>query len=65
MHIRKAIVEDNIRLTEILNQAIVAGDATAILDTCKPEERLDWLQEHMGDTYVVYVAEVDGKVVGW
>ena len=28
MHIRKAIVEDNIRLTEILNQAIVAGNAS-------------------------------------
>ncbi len=63
--IRKAIPEDNVRITEILNQAILAGNATAILDICKPEDRLDWLQEHMGDTYVVYVAEIDGKVVGW
>lgn len=63
--IRKAIPEDNVRITEILNQAILAGNATAILDICKPEDRLDWLQEHMGGTYVVYVAEIDGKVVGW
>lgn len=63
--IRKATLTDNVRVTEILNQAILAGNATAILDICKPEDRLDWLQEHMGDIYVVYVAEIDGKVAGW
>lgn len=65
MKIRKAILDDNVRITEILNQAITAGNATAILDTFKPDERLDWLQEHMGDKYMIYVAEIKGDVVGW
>ncbi|MCB2208464.1 MAG: GNAT family N-acetyltransferase [Bacteroidetes bacterium] len=65
MKIRKATLADNLRMTEILNQAIEAGNATAILETFIPEDRLDWLQEHMGEKYIVYVAEMDGQVVGW
>ncbi len=65
MKIRKANLTDNVRITEILNQAIEAGNATAILETFKPEDRLEWLQEHLGEKYVVYVAEMDYHVVGW
>lgn len=63
--IRKASIVDNIRITEILNQAIEAGNATAILETYKPEERIAWLQEHMGEKYLVFIAELDGQVAGW
>jgi phosphinothricin acetyltransferase len=65
MKIRKATLTDNVRVTEILNQAIEAGNATAILETFKPEDRLEWLHEHLGEKYVVYVAEMDGQIVGW
>ncbi|PLW94389.1 MAG: hypothetical protein C0591_12945 [Marinilabiliales bacterium] len=63
--IRKAMLTDNVRITDILNQAIEAGNATAILETFKPEDRLSWLQEHMGEKYIVYVAEIDDQLVGW
>lgn len=63
--IRKASIKDNIRITEILNQAIKAGKATAILETFKPEDRLEWLQEHMGEKYIVYVAVMNDEVLGW
>lgn len=63
--IRNATLDDNIRITEILNQAIEAGNATAILKTFKPGERVEWLQEHLGEKYVVFVAEIDDRVVGW
>jgi len=63
--IRKAKLKDNLRITEILNQAISAGNATAITETLKPEERLEWLKEHLNGKYTVYVAEIDGFIVGW
>jgi len=63
--IRRAKLADNVRITDILNQAILAGNATAILNTFEPEDRLEWLQEHSGEKYVVFVAELDNKVVGW
>jgi len=65
IRIRKATILDNVRITEVLNQAIEAGNATAILETFKPEDRLEWLREHLGEKYVVYVAETDNQVVGW
>ena len=63
--IRKAELSDNARITEILNQAIEAGNATAILNIFTPEERLGWLNEHLSGKYVVFVAELGNKVVGW
>lgn len=63
--IRLAELIDNDRITEILNQAIEAGNATAILDTFSPNERLSWLNEHLAGKYAVFVAEEDKKVVGW
>ena len=63
--IRKAKPNDIIRITEILNQAIIAGKATAITETLKPEERLEWLNKHLDGKYTIYVAEIDGFVVGW
>lgn len=65
LNVRKAKPEDNYRITEILNQAILAGNATAILEPFTPEQRLEWLQEHLSEIYVVYVAEMNGQVVGW
>ena len=63
--IRRAKPTDNDRVTDILNQAIKTGNATAILNTFNPEDRLDWLKEHSGEKYIVLVAELDGQVVGW
>jgi len=63
--IRKAKPNDNLRITEILNQAIIAGNATAITKILKPEERLEWLNKYIDDKYTIYVAEIEGIVVGW
>ena len=65
INIRKAVLGDNEIITEILNQAIVAGNATAILKKFDPNDRLEWLQAHMGEKYIVFVAELEGKAVGW
>lgn len=65
MKIRKALSSDLPALTEILNQAIRTGGATAILSELKFEDRKGWLRTHQSNPYVLFVAEINGKVIGY
>jgi phosphinothricin acetyltransferase len=35
------------------------------LTPLEPSDRQQWLEDHVPEKYPVYVAEIDGKVVGW
>ena len=65
MDIRKAQLKDLERITDILNQAIRWGKATAILKEFKAEERIDWFRENNSGRYCIYVAEEKGRVTGY
>jgi L-amino acid N-acyltransferase len=62
--IRPAVANDAAAIAEIYNEAI--GSTTATFDTepKSAEDRLRWLEEH-NERHPVFVAEIDGQVVGW
>ncbi|MDP6150110.1 MAG: N-acetyltransferase family protein [Gammaproteobacteria bacterium] len=63
--IRTAINADVPAITEIYNQAIALGNATADTSPVTVESRRDWLARHPPETHPVYIAEYDGKLAGW
>jgi L-amino acid N-acyltransferase YncA len=63
--VRDARPADLDAIVEIYNQTIPSRMATADLDPIHPEQRAAWLHEHTPDHRPVWVAEVDGQVVGW
>jgi len=65
INIRKALPSDIDALTNILNQAIREGGATAILSELKPEDRKEWFETHQYDPYAIFVAEVNNEVAGY
>ncbi len=65
MDIRKAQLKDLERITDILNQGIGWGKATAILKEFKAEERIDWFLENNSGRYCIYVAEEKDTVIGY
>lgn len=64
MLIRKANKSDLILINEIYNQSVRKEFLTADIDLIGIEERLKWFNTH-DETHPVFVAEVDGRVVGW
>jgi len=52
-------------IVEIYNQAVAMRCATADLDPVTVESRTAWLAEHSPKTHPVFVAELDGTIVGW
>lgn len=62
--IRYAEIDDAAAIADIYNQAI--RTTTATFDTLPKsvEDRVDWLESH-GTQHPVFVAELDGEVVGW
>jgi L-amino acid N-acyltransferase YncA len=65
MKIRIAQQADLVQIVEIYNQAVALKSATADLDPLKPDDRVQWLEEHVPEKYPVYVAEVGDETVGW
>jgi phosphinothricin acetyltransferase len=65
MNIRTAQLSDLDQLTDILNHAIKWGKATAIREIFKPEERIEWFENHSTDLYRIFVSEEDGKITGY
>lgn len=63
--VRPAKPEDIGALTSIYNDAIQAGFQTADLSVFTAEERLLWLSEHPFPAYPVFVADDNGKVIGY
>lgn len=65
MNIRFSKMEDLERIVEIYNDAIDTKRATADLERITTEDRRQWMIDHTEERYPVYIAEEDGKVVGW
>ena len=49
----------------IYNQAIRSGLITGDTEEFKPEDRIDWFNSFQRDSYPIYVAKTDSKVVGY
>lgn len=52
-------------IVRIYNQAVARGLQTADENSVSLKEKLPWLKQHTGDHYVIYVACIDSKVVGY
>jgi phosphinothricin acetyltransferase len=63
--IRIAAEDDLPAITAIYNQAIALQSATADTSPVTLDNRKLWLNEHPPDRYPVFVAEIDGSVVGY
>lgn len=49
----------------IYNQSIASKRSTADLSPVRPEERKGWFEQHTREKYPIFLAEGDGRVVGW
>ncbi len=63
--IRPALFEDLTSIVNIYNQAIRSRRATGNLWEFSVRERIDWFNKHNGDSFPIYVAELNGEVVGY
>ena len=63
--IRIAAAGDLPAITEIYNQAVALGSATADISPVSIESRGTWLRDHAPDQYPVFVAESEDRVLGW
>lgn len=57
--------EDEQRILDILNMSIRGRRVTALLTPVTMEGRQGWFKEHSDGVHPIYVAELDGKVIGW
>lgn len=64
MEIRRATETDLDAITEIYNEAIATTTATFDTEPKTVEEQLRWFAEHTG-RHPIYVADVDGVILGW
>ena len=65
MQIRKAHPEDLPQLTDILNQSIRWGKATAFLDELKTKHRNEWFSKHSQNPCRIFVAEDQQTILGY
>ena len=65
LKIRPANLNDLPRIVDIYNQAIRSGTATGTMVEFTVEERVEWFQKFDVDSFPIYVAEQDNKVVGY
>lgn len=65
LKIRLAEEKDRPRILEILNEAIAARKFTAQLSPATLAMRKDWFIHHSAPRHPMFVAELDGYVVGW
>ena len=65
VHIREADISDLPSIVSIYNQAVPTRRSTANTIPWTVESRTPWFIEHKPDNHPIFVAEVDGQVVGW
>ncbi|MBN2092698.1 N-acetyltransferase [candidate division KSB1 bacterium] len=63
--IRLATIDDLPSIVEIYNQAIRSRTATGDMDEFMVENRVEWFKKYQQDTYPLYVAESNEKIVGY
>lgn len=52
-------------IVEIYNQAILTKSSTADLEPIEVEDRVEWFDNHPEESYPIYVALDNGRVIGW
>ena len=65
MIIRDAVEADLPDIIEIYNATVPTRMVTAELEPTTIEARLPWFDEHSPDQYPFWVAESEGRVIGW
>lgn len=65
MKIRDAVEADLPAIVDIYNAAVATRMSTAQLEPVTVESQRNWLSEHSPDRHPLWVAEVDGCVIGW
>ncbi len=65
MIIRLAQRNDLSAIVKIYNQAILTKQSTGDMQPLRIEDRLAWFEEHPPEKYPIFVAEADGRVMGW
>jgi L-amino acid N-acyltransferase YncA/predicted O-methyltransferase YrrM len=65
MIIRDAVEADLPTIVEIYNATVPTRMVTAELEPTTVEGRLPWFREHSPDKYPLWVAESEGRVIGW
>jgi L-amino acid N-acyltransferase YncA len=63
--IRLARQDDLPVIVDIYNQAIQTRQSTGDMQPFQVEDRLAWFHEHSPEEHPIFVAEVEGLVVGW
>jgi L-amino acid N-acyltransferase YncA len=65
MIIRDAVEADLPAIVEIYNATVPTRIVTAELEPTTVEARLPWFREHSSERYPFWVAESEGRVIGW
>src|SRR5678815_2179206 len=65
MIIRDAVEADLPAIVEIYNATVPTRMVTAELAPTTVEARLPWFREHSSEHYPFWVAESEGRVIGW
>jgi phosphinothricin acetyltransferase len=65
MIIRDAVEADLPAIVEIYNATVPTRMVTAELEPTTVEARLPWFREHSPGQYPFWVAELEGRVIGW
>ena len=63
--IRDAVEADLPAIIEIYNATVPTRMVTAELELTTVEARLPWFRDHSPDEYPFWVAEAEGRVIGW
>jgi len=64
-HVRMAKITDLPKIIAIYNQAVPTRRSTANTIPWTIESRTPWFNDHEPDKHPIFVAEVDGQVIGW
>ena len=65
MNIRLANGNDFSQIVQIYNHAVDEKFATADTAYVTIDSKKNWFEQHSSQTYPIYVAEENGKLVGW
>jgi L-amino acid N-acyltransferase YncA len=65
MIIRDAVEADLPAIVEIYNATVATRMVTADLEPTTVDARLPWFREHSSEHYPFWVAESEGRVIGW
>jgi L-amino acid N-acyltransferase YncA len=65
MIIRDAVEADLPAIVQIYNDTVPTRMVTAELEPTTVEARLPWFREHSSEQYPFWVAESEGRVIGW